>query len=81
MMFENKKFYDIHATRYIVSWRKAGGDVYMGTDSNFDKWLKSLGLTDDERYHIIELATCGKMELENDARTFIKQHTNIKEES
>lgn len=71
-MFENNLINDIHGTRYIISWLKAGGRLYYGVDvDNFRKWLLSLGLTEDEVYHISNIATCGKLELENNAKKFL----------
>ena len=73
-MFENKKFYDIHATRYIVSWVKMGGMLRYGEDiDDFHNWLLSLGLTEDEANYIELLATNGKMELEVSAKKFLAE--------
>jgi hypothetical protein len=73
-MFENKLFNDVRATRYIASWLRAGGELYYVEDvDNFRGWLLSLGLTADEVYHISNLATCGKLELENSAKKFLSE--------
>jgi len=71
-MFENKLIHDVHKTRYIVSWLKAGGLLCYGEDiDNFRDWLLSLNLTDDEVQDIVYLATNGKLELESSAKKFI----------
>ena len=72
-MFTNKQINEIYETRYIASWLKAGGNLYYGEDiDEFSEWLKSLGLSDDEVYHLVNMATCGKLELEVNAKSFIK---------
>lgn len=73
-MFKNNLIGDIHETRFIASWLRAGGQLYYVEDvDNFSKWLLSLGLTEDEVYHIINMATCGKIELEHNAREFLSK--------
>lgn len=72
-MFTNNKIKDVHETRYIASWLKVGGELNTYQDiDNFRNWLLSLGLTEDEAYHVSNLATCGRIELEASARIFIK---------
>lgn len=74
-MFENNLVNDIHETRYIVSWLRAGGSLYYLEDvADFRYWLKSLGLKKAEISHIVHLATVGKMELEKSAEEFISKH-------
>ena len=79
-MFENKiiKGY-CHATRFIMSWIRAGGtlNVRGGSYGDFDNWLKSLGLSDEDIEPILILALNGKLELEVSARRFIEEN-NIK---
>lgn len=71
-MFENKYINEIHATRYIVSWIKSGGDIRrQRRNGEFEQWLISLGVNEEDRRHIFELATNGKLELENSAKKFI----------
>ena len=71
-MFENKLINGIHASRYIASWRNAGGQLYYVEEVNhFYKWLLTLGLTEDEAKYVRHLATNGKLELENSAEKFI----------
>lgn len=73
-MFKNNLIGEIHETRFIASWLRAGGQLYYVEDINdFQGWLLSLGLNEDEAYHVINLATCGKMELEHSAREFLKK--------
>ena len=74
-MFNNNLINDIHKSRYIASWLKEGGRLYYGEDiDNFYKWLLSLGLTEDEAQQVVNLATNGKLELENSARKFLNEH-------
>ena len=73
-MFKNNLIGDIHESRFIASWLRAGGELYYVEDvDNFCKWLLSLGLNEDEVYHICNLATCGKVELENNAKEFLRK--------
>ena len=73
-MFENILINDIHASRYIASWLNAGGALYYVEDvDQFCTWLKSMGLSDYEVLHIREIATCGKLELENSAKKFVEE--------
>lgn len=73
--FENKIIKGIHASRYIASWAKKGGHFGRGKCGRFDfrKWLKSLGLEDDEVHHIYRLADNGKLELETSADKFMDE--------
>ena len=73
-MFENKILMgDIHMSRFIASWIRVGGSLKTGKGiDDFNEWLRSLGLSEDDIYQITNLATCGKMELESDARKFMK---------
>ena len=78
--FENKQIMGIHVSRYIASWRNAGGSNFYHVDSEFDDWLKQLSfdgkrMTDEDRRFIRNFAECGKLELEYDAKSFIKLHT------
>lgn len=75
-MLENKltSVGGIHYTRYIESWRNAGGFIDYG-GGYFDEWLKSEGLTDKEIHDIHEIYGMGKLELELSAKPFVeKQH-------
>ena len=80
-MFENKLTHNgIHYTRYIMSWIRSGGDLNLCKSSNFAKWLKeSQQLTDEEIRDICEIATNGKMELEDSVKLWLKGMTPVKE--
>ena len=72
-MLENEKIKGIHATRWIMSWIRMDGEIYYGHDhTDFEDWLKSEGLNDDERSTILDIFRSGKMELETSASRFIK---------
>ena len=74
MNFENESIRGIYATRFIASWLRMGGMLCTGKDvDNFRSWLLSLGLNSDEVWPITYLATTGKMELEVDAKAFLKK--------
>lgn len=72
--FENKKTeqQEVHYTRYIISWMRAGGHICDCYDEQFDKWLEANGVNETERCEIEEMFATGKMELETSARTYIK---------
>ena len=71
-MLENKKIRDIHATRYIMSWVRMNGNLSKRAgDSDFEEWLKSLNLDEDEIEQIIEISRSGKLELEMSAGRFL----------
>ena len=71
-MFENKIINGIHATRYIASWLRSGGKLYRGRDlEDFSRWLKSIGVSEEDRDHIWRMAQNGKMELEYSAKQFV----------
>lgn len=76
-MFENKLIRGIHISRFIMSWVRSGGvfDWRYGGYYDFEKWLKSLGLSDEEIGDIMEIAKNGKCELEISAMEFIKNNT------
>lgn len=84
-MFENKIIKGVHATRYIASWIREGGKLgYFGEGvDDFNKWLKSLGLSDEDIEDIMYLARNGRLELETSARNFMKNNTqeDIQEEA
>lgn len=67
-MFENKMTKaGIHYSRYIASWKNAGGSyTYL-----FEEWLKHLGCTDEEISDMKEMYNCGKLELETDAKLWL----------
>lgn len=70
--FENKVFNGEYASRYIASWIVVGGQLRYGKDvDNFKEWLLSIGLNQDEADYITELARCGKLELQENAKRFL----------
>ena len=74
-MFKNNKVNEIHKSRYIASWLRAGGHLYFVEEVNdFRDWLLSTGMTEKEAAEIVEMATTGKLELENSAEVFLKEH-------
>lgn len=74
--FENAFTHNgIRYSRYIASWKRKGGKLYVDDDSLFIKWLREQEkLTDDEISDIRLLLTCGKMELETSAMLFMSMH-------
>lgn len=70
--FENAKteVQGVHFSRYIASWVNSGGR-YFG--EQFDKWLKSEGLTEVEIDYVRLMATTGKLELEMNCKKYIKK--------
>ena len=70
-MFENKLINGIHASRYIASWVRSGGDLHWDDNRNFYKWLLAMGLSKEDALHVKRLAENGKLELENSAKKFI----------
>lgn len=77
-MFENKYIarLDCHYSRIIASWYNAGGTIETSVRKSlkFFEWMKTIGLTDDERKEIWYLATNGKLEFEDSARKFISEN-------
>ena len=78
-MFNNNLNCGIHATRFIASWLRVGGNLRYGNDyDDFREWLETLKvdgnpIPEQDIEHIVELARCGKMEFESSARLFVKQ--------
>lgn len=71
-MFENVKVKGIHATRYIMSYIRMGGNLTKREGrGEFENWLKSLGLNEEEIWSIVEIAVNGKLELELSATRFL----------
>ena len=72
-MLENGKLNGIHYSRYVASWRNVGGYLdYPDDEPGFSEWLKTFGATDEQVRDICEMAMCGKMELEMDARKYMQ---------
>lgn len=73
-MFENKLVEGIYYSRFVASWFNAGGGKLRRTA--FRTWLNQLvingrHLTEDEVKEIYDFATNGKLELENNAISFM----------
>lgn len=62
----------IYYSRYIASWANEGGTFQHEGLWDFKDWLKSLGLDDEEIIEIAFLANNGKLELEVNAKEFMK---------
>ena len=75
-MLENVKIKGIHSTRYIMSWVKSGGVLRTTGEGyyKFGQWLKGLGLSNEEKDTVLEIASNGKMELEVDAKIFCENN-------
>lgn len=76
--WENKIYEGIHYSRFIVSYAKVGGD--LGKKREFEDWLKSLTINGKQiPEEIIDeisfIAGNGKMELEGNARLFLKERS------
>ncbi len=79
MLFENVLVKGVHASRYIMSWIRVGGEIHrIAGHSDFSDWLKSLGLTDEECDTLIHLATNGRMELEMSAKEYLRTLKTLK---
>lgn len=72
-MFENKIINGVHTSRYIMSWVRSGGILGKRGQGyyDFDKWLKKLGLDDEDRRYIRNFASNGKLELEESVKGFL----------
>ena len=74
-MFENRQINGYtYATRFIMSWIRAGGTFHKNGEGygDFYDWLLSLGLSKDDADDIKILAENGKMELEYSAKKFLE---------
>ena len=74
--FENKLVKGVHASRYIASWVKSGGDVR--DREAFGEWLSLEGLNAEEIMHLDKLARNGRLELEISATRFLKNYKESK---
>lgn len=87
MNFENRIIKGIYASQYGASWVKAGGrfgdycvingELYSDVQI-FRRWLETLTingekLSEKDTNTIINVAECGKLELEESAEKFIKE--------
>lgn len=71
-MFENKIIKDYaHASRFVASWTNKGGKLDRENRQLFKKWLRSLGLEEEDVTYIYNFATNGKLELEGCAMMFL----------
>jgi Ca2+-binding EF-hand superfamily protein len=72
--FENTVIKGTHASRYIMSYLRSGGEIRYS--DKFEQWLKALPLelTEEEIDHIVEMYNCGKIEFEFDAQQFLKNY-------
>lgn len=73
-MFDNKQFEGIYYSRFIASYVKVADKFYR---DEFTDWLKQLVINgktmpEDVVMDIVELGTNGKLELESNARAFLK---------
>lgn len=75
IMFKNKLIFGhIYATRFIASWINVGGQLKTRKDiGDFRNWLSSLNLAGEDIHLIVELATDGKLELEDSARKYLNE--------
>ena len=73
-ILENKKVEGVHYSRFIASYVNSGGELYY---DEFKAWLEHLNiLSEQDISNIIEMANCGKLELEMDAKLFLKATKN-----
>ena len=70
-MYENKVINGIPMSRYIASWMNVGGKIYYDHESQWYKWLESMGFSEDDIWHCTNLALNGKLELETSAKLFM----------
>ena len=75
-MLENKyvEQYDCHYSRFIASWNNVGG---RNVSCMFKRWLKENFplLTEQDINAMANIMTCGKLEMEVNARAFLKDYT------
>ncbi len=78
-MFENKKTkkHGVHYSRYIASYMKEAARFNrpLYRDELYD-WLIAIDVDEHEAMDIVEIATCGKMELETSAYLYLKKLTD-----
>ena len=72
--FDNAVIKGVHASRYIMSYLREGGEANYR--DKFREWLKSLPLelTKEEIDHILEIYSMGKLEFEINAKSFLKNY-------
>lgn len=75
--FENLKVNNnICYSRYIASWVNACHFKRISPyfDEDFEDWLRSMHIQENDIRNICEMAVCGKFELERNAEEFIKDY-------
>lgn len=75
-MFENKTFEGIYYSRFVASYVKVRGKIYL---DEFEAWLRQLTINgkqmpDNVIQDICELGTNGKLELESNLKMWIKSN-------
>ena len=72
--FDNAIIKGVHASRYIMSYLREGGEANYR--DKFREWLKSLPLelTKEEIDHILEIYSNGKLEFEINANHFLENY-------
>lgn len=70
-MYENKVVNGVRLSRYIASWLNVGGKIYYDHESQWYKWLESLGFSEDDIWNATNMALNGKLELEVSAKEFL----------
>ena len=78
---DKTKVQGVHYSRYIISWINSCKALKIGIyfGDQFEEWLKSEGCTDEEISHIVEIAMCGRMELENSSKNFLVNYDFVEE--
>ena len=76
--FDNEFIRIAYISQYVASWVKEGGTLDYDEDlvygGRFMKWLMAIGLTEEEARRIRNFADNGKLELEESARSFLKEN-------
>ena len=72
--FDNAVIKGVHASRYIMSYLREGGEANYR--DKFREWLKALPLelTEEEIHHIVDMYSNGKLEFEINAKSFLKNY-------
>ena len=79
--FENLLIRDIHVSRYIASYSKVSYRYGVFAKYQFKDWLRQLvingeHLTEDEVTYICNFRDNGKLELEENAKSFLEKRLN-----
>lgn len=78
--FENNMIFvprlngEVHKSRLIASWYRVGGTItdVCSLSTPFAKFLRSLGINEDDIHDTIQYAMNGKLEVQTLAREFLK---------